>query len=112
MAVGPAAQLLVPGGRLKILNAANLASGARTTPFIMTAPPNGQVTLMVLNKSGQTVTLEASADNQTWAPVTAEGGSALTIADSTCVPLTVGGGLFYALQPGADVTAGTIWVSR
>ena len=106
---------LSSGEKLAVLNAENLASGSATMA-VATTPQPMPITLGILNNAGQSVTLQASADNKadgsTYFPVYNEAGNEVTVAASTVGVAVVPGGLFYRLLAGGAITVGTIWLAR
>ena len=106
---------LSSGDQLAVLNAENLANGALTMA-VNFAPQPVSIDLAIVNHSGQTVSLVASADNKsdgsTYFPVYNEAGTAVTAATDTVATARVAAGLFYAIKAGGAITAGTIYLAR
>jgi hypothetical protein len=102
---------LSSGERLNVLLATDPAIASALQGFTFTPQPV-PVALTIVNDSGATVTLEASADNTIWLPVTSQ-GVVVSVATALAETFTVSSGLYYRLLPGAATTAGTtIWVAR
>lgn len=79
--------------------------------FSLTPQPT-PVLLSILNNSGQTLTLQASADNVTWLPVSYN-GTAISVTTATVGSYPVSSGLNYRLNNVSQITAGgTVWVAR
>ena len=106
---------LSSGERVSVLTAENLANNAATMAVTVTAQPE-PVVLGIVNLSGQSVTLQASADNAasgaTYANVYNEAGNAVTVATSSVGVAMVPGGLYYRVVAGGLITGGTIWLAR
>ena len=106
---------LSSGDQLAVLNAENLANNALTMA-VNFAPQPVSIDLAIVNHSGQTVSLVASADNKsdgsTYFPVYNEAGNAVTAADGSVVMVRVSPGLYYAIKAGGAITAGTIYLAR
>jgi hypothetical protein len=107
---------LLAGQRLALLNAEDLGNGAFTQAFFL-APSagDGAPCITILNKTGQTVTLQASweaADTTNFVPVTAGGVTAIAVPNGAAWNVPASLGLIYSCKAGAAITGGTLYVSR
>ena len=104
---------LSAGDNLQCLLATDTSgAGGALKGFSLTPQPIGPTQLAILNNSGQTLVLQASADNVTWLPVSS-GGVAISVATGTVGEFTVATGLNYRLSNAVAITAGgTVWVAR
>ena len=104
---------LSSGEKLAVLNSENLANNTLSMAVQLHSQPSSPIVLAIYNKSGQTITLQASPDlvAADFAPVSS-GGTAISVADSTVGEFSVSSGLYYAVKAGADITAGTVWLAR
>lgn len=79
--------------------------------FAFTPQPT-PINLAILNNSGQTLVLQASADNVTWLAVSYN-GTAVSVPNATVGIYPVASGLNYRLANAVAIMAGgTIWVAR
>ena len=103
---------LSSGERLQVLLATDASgAGGFLQGFTLGAQPV-PIALTIVNNSGQTVVLQASADNVTWLPVTSQ-GTAVSVATGLAETFTVSSGLYYRLANAVAIVAGgTIWVAR
>lgn len=103
---------LSSGEKLQVLLATDASgAGGFLQGFVLTAQPV-PVALTIVNNSGQTVVLQASADGVTWLPVTSQ-GVAVSVATGLAETFTVSSGLYYRLTNAVAIVAGgTIWIAR
>lgn len=80
--------------------------------FAFTPQPT-PIVLTVINNSGQTLTIEVSADNVVWTTLNIQGGAAVQFPTASAASVTIGSGLNYRLRNAVAITAGgTVWVAR
>lgn len=103
---------LSSGDKLAVLNAENLALNALTMAVSLMPQPT-TVLLALYNNSDQVVTLVASPDLVAahFLPVSSV-GTAISVAAGTVGEFLVSPGLYYAVEAGAAITTGTIWLAR
>jgi len=102
---------LSSGERLAVLLATDASITGALQGFTFSPQPV-PIALTIVVDSAESVTLQASADNTNWYPVTSQ-GTAVIAATHTAETFSVSSGLYYRLFTGGATTLGdTIWVAR
>lgn len=103
---------LSSGEKLNVLTSTDASGAGGFLQGFTFSPQPVPIALTIANNSGQTVVLQASADNVTWLPVTSQ-GTAVSVATAIAETFTVSSGLYYRLTNAVAIVAGgTIWVAR
>ena len=105
---------LSAGDQLLVLTATDtLAANGSLKGFAFT-PQATPIVVTIVNNSGQTLTLQCSADNVVWTTMTLMNGVAgVTFSTATASSVTLGSGLNYRLNSAVAITAGgTVWIAR
>lgn len=103
---------LSSGDNLQCLLATDTSPAAGSLKGFAFTPQATPILLTIINNSGQTLTLQASADNVTWLPVSYN-GTAISVTNATAYSVPVSSGLNYRLNNSSQISAGgTVWVAR
>lgn len=103
---------LSSGDNLQCLLSTDTSGAGGALKGFSFTPQATPVLLAILNNSGQTLVLQASADNVTWLPVSYN-GTAISVVTGICGEFPVVAGLNYRLSNATAITAGgTVWVAR
>jgi len=104
---------LSAGDNLQVLGATETSGAGGALKGFAFTPQATPINLAILNNSGQTLVLQASADNTTWLPVTLN-GTVVSVATGLCLEFSgLASGLNYRLANAVAITAGgAVWVAR
>ena len=105
---------LSSGDKLQVINSADTIASGSLSMAVSLEPQPTQITMGIYNNSGQSISLVASPDfvSGDYLPVYNTAGTAVTVPNGQVWLLAISPGLQYAVKAGAQITSGSVWLTR